>query len=125
MLLTNHRQHKTQDKMEDYEWAKGMNCAVTVCDADGIIVYMNDKARETYKKHGDLIGKNLYDCHSERSRGIIRRILATGGSNAYTIEKQGVHKVIYQTAWKKDGRVAGIVEISMVTPAELPHYVRG
>lgn len=111
--------------MEDYEWAKGMNCAVTVCDADGIIVYMNDKARETYKKHGDLIGKNLYDCHSERSRGIIRRILATGGSNAYTIEKQGVHKVIYQTAWKKDGRVAGIVEISMVTPADLPHYVRG
>lgn len=125
MLLTNHRQHKTQDKMEDYEWAKGMNCPVTVCDAEGVIVYMNDKARETYKKHGDLIGKNLYDCHSERSRGIIRRILATGGSNAYTIEKQGVHKVIYQTAWKKDGRVAGIVEISMVTPAELPHYVRG
>ena len=125
MLMTNHRQHKTQDKMEDYEWAKGMNCAVAVCDADGIIVYMNDKARETYKKHGDLIGKNLYDCHSERSRAIIRRILATGGSNAYTIEKQGVHKVIYQTAWKKDGRVAGIVEISMVTPAGLPHYVRG
>lgn len=45
--------------MEDYEWAKGMNCAVTVCDADGIIVYMNDKSRETYKKHGDLIGKSL------------------------------------------------------------------
>lgn len=102
-----------------------MNCAVTVCDAEGVIVYMNDKARETYKKHGDLIGKNLYDCHSERSRGIIRHILATGGSNAYTIEKQGVHKVIYQTAWKKDGRVAGIVEISMVTAVDLPHYVRG
>ena len=111
--------------MEDYEWAKGMNCAVTVCDAEGVIVYMNDKARETYKKHGDLIGKNLYDCHSERSRGIIRHILATGGSNAYTIEKQGVQRVIYQTAWKKDGRVAGIVEISMVTAADLPHYVRG
>lgn len=77
------------------------------------------------QKHGNLIGKNLYECHSEKSKEIIRHLLATGGSNAYTIEKQGVHKVIYQTAWKKDGKVAGIVEISMITPADMPHYVRG
>lgn len=111
--------------MENYEWAKEMNCAVTVCDAEGIIIYQNDKAVETYKKHGNLIGKNLYECHSERSKEIIRHLLATGGSNAYTIEKLGVHKVIYQTAWKKDSKVAGIVEISMITPADMPHYVRG
>ena len=111
--------------MENYEWAKEMNCAVTVCDAEGIIIYQNDKAVETYKKHGNLIGKSLYECQSERSKEIIRHLLATGGSNAYTIEKQGVHKVIYQTAWKKDGKVAGIVEISMITPAAMPHYVRG
>ena len=55
----------------------------------------------------------------------VSSLLATGGSNAYTIEKQGVHKVIYQTAWKKDSKVAGIVEISMITPADMPHYVRG
>ena len=72
--------------MENYEWAKEMNCAVTVCDAEGIIIYQNDKAVETYKKHGNLIGKNLYECHSERSKEIIRHLLATGGSNAYTIE---------------------------------------
>ena len=111
--------------MENYEWAKEINCAVTVCDAEGIIIYQNDKAVETYKKHGNLIGKNIYECHSERSKEIIRHLLATGGSNAYTIEKQGVHKVIYQTAWKKDSKVAGIVEISMITPADMPHYVRG
>lgn len=116
---------KTNITMENYEWAKEMNCAVTVCDAEGVIIYMNDKSRETYKKEGDLIGKNLFACHSERSREIIRHLLETGGSNSYTIEKQGVHKVIYQTAWKKDGKVAGIVEISMVTPADMPHYVRG
>mgnify|MGYP002677349887 CR=1 FL=1 len=116
---------KTNITMENYEWAKEMNCAVTVCDAEGVIIYMNDKSRETYKKEGDLIGKNLFACHSERSREIIRHLLETGGSNSYTIEKQGLHKVIYQTAWKKDGKVAGIVEISMVTPADMPHYVRG
>ena len=27
-----------------YEWANEMNCAVTVCDTEGIILYMNEKA---------------------------------------------------------------------------------
>ena len=80
-----------------YPWADGMNCAVTVCDTGGTILYMNDKARTTFARHGDMIGKNLFDCHSERSRGIIRRLLADGGTNAYTIEKNGVRKMIYQT----------------------------
>ena len=106
-------------------WAKEMNCAVTVCDAEGVILYMNDKAKATFAKHGDLVGKNLMGCHNDKSKEIIRHLLETGGSNAYTIEKEGLHKVIYQTAWKQDGKVAGLVEISMVVPADMPHYVRG
>ena len=47
-----------------------MNCAVTVCDADGVILYMNDKAKETFASHGDLVGKNLMGCHSDRSKEI-------------------------------------------------------
>ena len=27
------------------DWAKEMNCAVTVCDKEGVIIYMNDKAK--------------------------------------------------------------------------------
>ena len=53
------------------EWAKEMNCAITVCDKEGVILYMNDKAKETFSKHGNLIGKSLIPCHNERSRGII------------------------------------------------------
>ena len=112
--------------MKDIEWAEGMNCAVTAADKDGVIRYMNRKARETYKKHGNLIGKSLYDCHGERAAAIIRRLLAEGGTNSYTIEKNGQRKMIYQTAvTTADGRVEGIVEISMVVPEEMPHYVRG
>ena len=37
-----------------YEWANEMNCAVTVCDTKGIILYMNEKACRTFAKHGDL-----------------------------------------------------------------------
>ena len=106
------------------DWAKEMNCAVTVCDTEGVILYMNDKAKATFAKPGDLIGKNLMGCHSDRSKEIIRHLLETGGSNAYTIAKEGLRKMIYQTAWRIDGTVAGLVEISMVIPTDMPHYVR-
>lgn len=107
------------------DWAWAMNCAVTVCDAGCNIVYMNKRSRETFASHGDLIGKNLLDCHSPRSVEIIRRLLATGGQNCYTIEKGGVRKMIFQTAWRlDDGTVGGLVELSMVIPADMPHYVR-
>ena len=51
-------------------------------------------------------------------------MLETGGTNSYTIEKNGIRKMIYQTAWKKDEVVGGMVEISMEIPAEMPHYIR-
>lgn len=105
-------------------WAEGMNCAVTVCDAEGVILYMNERARATFARHGDLIGRNLFDCHSQESADKIRHMLATGVSNAYTISKSGQRKMIYQTPWRHEGRVAGLVEISMVIPEELPHFVR-
>ena len=110
--------------METFPWADEVDCAVTVCDTEGVLLYMNEKARATFAKHGDLIGRNLFDCHSERSREMIRRMLATGGTNAYTIEKQGVRKMIYQTAWKEHGEIRGLVEISMEIPCEMPHYIR-
>lgn len=107
------------------DWAKEMNCAVTVCDADCNIIYMNSKSRATFAKRGDLIGKNLMDCHNERSQQIIRHLLDTGGYNCYTIQKGGLRKMIYQTAWRDEqGDVAGLVEISMVIPEDMPHYIR-
>lgn len=106
------------------DWAKEMNCAVTVCDKNCSIIYMNDKAKDTFAKHGDLIGANLRNCHSPRSIEIIDKLLETGGSNVYTIDKGGVKKMIYQTAWKVDGKVAGLVELSMIIPEEMPHYIR-
>ena len=110
--------------MNMYEWADEMNCAVTVCDTQGIILYMNEKACRTFAGHGNLIGRNLFDCHSPKSQEKIRELLETGGVNAYTKEKQGVRKMIYQTAWKREGVVCGLVEISMEIPGEMPHYIR-
>lgn len=107
---------------EEFNWAEQMNCAVTVCDADGVIIYMNERSRVTFGP--SLVGSNLFPCHSHASQEKIRHMLATGESNAYTIEKNGVRKMIYQTPWRRHGEVAGMVEISMVIPEEMPHYVR-
>lgn len=108
----------------EIEWAEQMNCAITVCDAQGVILYMNEKSRATFAKHGDLIGKNLFDCHKASSREKILEMLSTGKSNSYTISKEGQKKMIYQTPWRKNGQIAGMVEISMVIPEDMPHFVR-
>lgn len=110
--------------IKDFQWAEEINAAVTVCDKDGIILFMNKKSRHTFSRHGDLIGKNLFECHSEKSKDKIRHMLATGESNSYTISKEGQRKMIYQTPWRRDGKIAGMVEISMVIPEEMPHYLR-
>lgn len=107
-----------------FDWAESIGCAVTVCDLEGIILYQNERARKTYESHGDLIGKNVFDCHPAHAAEKIRHMLATDTTNAYTIEKNGVHKLIFQSPWHRDGKVAGMVEISIPTPAEMPHYVR-
>ena len=109
------------------DWAFRMNCAVTVADADCRIIYMNERSRQTFAARGGaaLIGHNLMEYHNERSKDIIRRLLDEGGTNAYTIEKEGLRKMIFQSAWfDADGHVGGLVELSMVIPAEMPHYVR-
>lgn len=107
-----------------YEWAKEINCAVTVCDTKGDILYMNDKACHTFEKYGDLIGKNLFDCHNPKSNEKIKDMLTNGGSNCYTIEKNGIKKMIYQTVWKEGDIIKGLVELSMELPSEMPHYIR-
>lgn len=109
----------------DYKWALGLDCGVTVCDGQGVIIYINEKAAATFASFGDkLVGRSLFEFHGDRSTELIRKMLSEGSSNSYTIEKSGIHKLIVQMPWFDNDRVAGLVELSMVTPSELPHYIR-
>jgi len=101
--------------------------AVTVCDRDGIILAMNDRAKKTFENDGgvELIGTNVLDCHPEPSRSKLAYLLETGESNKYTIEKNGVKKIIIQTPWYESGEFAGLIEISVEIPKEMPHFLRG
>lgn len=108
-------------------WIDQLDGNVIVCDAQGIVIYMNELAIRAYAADGGaaLIGTNLMDCHNARSREKIREILETRQKNVYTIEKQGKKKIIYQTPWIDNGELKGIVEFSLEIPAEMAHFVRG
>ncbi|HPS74299.1 MAG TPA: PAS domain-containing protein [Bacteroidales bacterium] len=101
--------------------------AVIVTDADGTLIYLNEKALRQYEKEGgkDLIGRKLAGCHSERSNQIIQEMIRTGKNNVYTIEKKGKKKLIFQSPWMVDGEFRGLIELSLEIPFDMPHYVRG
>jgi PAS domain S-box-containing protein len=105
---------------------EGFGGAVTVCDREGIILYMNDKAAVTFAKYGgrQLIGRNLLDCHPEPARTKLRAMMNEQRTNVYTIEKNGVKKLIHQSPWYRDGEYQGFVELSLEIPLDLPHFER-
>jgi PAS domain-containing protein len=113
--------------MSEQAWVRGFPGAVTVCDAAGVILEMNDRAAEAFAADGgrELIGRNVLDCHPEPSRGKLAALLETRRTNVYTIEKAGVKKLIFQAPWYREGAYAGIVELSLEIPFEVPHFVRG
>ncbi|HAH05941.1 MAG TPA: diguanylate cyclase [Elusimicrobia bacterium] len=107
-------------------WLSEFPVAVTVCDRRGRVLEMNRKACETFERYGGrrLVGKSLLSCHSPRARRKLRGLLRTGRVNVYTIEKKGARKLIYQGPWFAKGRLAGLVELSLVLPKKVPHFVR-
>ncbi len=109
-----------------FEWVNEFPAAITVCDARGIIVEMNERAAQNYARDGGraLIGKSVLDCHPEPARTKLQHLLETQQKNVYTIEKNGVKKLIYQSPWYREGKFAGLVELSLEIPFEMPHFVR-
>jgi transcriptional regulator with PAS, ATPase and Fis domain len=113
--------------MKQINWADGFPGAITVCDAKGIILYMNHKAGMVFKKYGglEIVGQSVFCCHPEPAREKLRRMLKNRKPNVYTIEKKGIKKIISQTPWYFKGRYQGFVELSLEIPFKMPHFVRG
>jgi hypothetical protein len=118
-----------------FDWAENVSFAVTICDSKGYIIYMNRRSRDTFAKSGSIIGKNLKECHPASAWEKIVNLLNTGESNTYTIEKNGVKKIIHQSPWYDYGKESegskpngnkpdGLVEISIILPDGMPNYIR-
>ena len=112
--------------MTDRSWVEGLPVAITVTDADGMIVEMNARSRESYAEEGGgaLVGTSVFDCHPEPALTKTRELYARKSPNHYTIRKQGQRKIIHQIPWTVKGEFAGYVEISIPIPDELPHFDR-
>ncbi|MFH1119728.1 MAG: PAS domain-containing protein [Bacteroidota bacterium] len=107
-------------------WPQELPIAITVTDRDGKIVEMNNKSAEVFAKYGGqkLIGQQLNNCHNPQSQATIARLTNDNATNVYTIEKNGQKKLIYQCPWYNNGEFGGLVELSMVIPEEMPHFIR-
>ena len=109
--------------MAEHQWAKEFPGTIEVCDLNGILLEMNDRA-EARDGGRELIGTNILDCHPEPARTKLQQMLKSGQPNIYTIEKKGKKQLIYQAPWYTDGDLAGFVELGLDLPETIPHFVR-
>jgi len=112
--------------MHDHGWIEEFPAAITVCDAEGIILAMNARAIATNADDGGaaLVGRNVLDCHPEPARSLLSSMLASGQKNVYTVRKNGIRKLVYQSPWYHHGAYAGFVELSLPIPETMPHFDR-
>jgi transcriptional regulator with PAS, ATPase and Fis domain len=112
--------------MQNFNWYNELDAAITVCDIDGIILEMNEKASVNFEKWGgkSLIGKSLYDCHKEVSNEKIKKILDTQKPNIYTTEKNEIKRIVIQKPWFENKTLKGIAELVFEIPFEMPHFDR-
>jgi len=108
------------------DWTKEFPASILMCDNNGTITEMNEKAAATFADDGGygLIGKNLFECHTVKSNEIIKKIMNEKKPNVYTIEKNGIKKLIYQAPWYENGEMKGLVELSLEIPFDMPHFIR-
>lgn len=112
--------------MSEPFWTEDFCGAITVCDAEGIILQMNEKAAASFAGEGgkNLIGSNVLDCHPEPARSNLKALLAEKRANVYTIQKKGVRKLVYQAPWYRGSEFGGLVEMVLELPEEMPHFNR-
>ena len=92
--------------------------AVVICDLEHKIIYMNPVAIERYSKWGgkELMGKSLLNCHNEKSREMIIKVIdwfkASKDNNiVYTFFNAKENKDVYMVALRNDdGNLIGYYE---------------
>ncbi len=91
---------------------------VVICDLNHVIVYMNPVAEKNYEKWGgaDLVGKRLMDCHNEKSREAIEKVVewfkeSVENNIIYTFYNEKQNKDVYMVALRDDtGELIGYYE---------------
>lgn len=108
---------------QTFDYLENVAFAATVCDKSGIVLYQNAVARQ---RDGEVIGKNLYNCHGKKTGEKIRHMMETGESNTYEIIHHGKHFFIHHTPWYEvpNGEVSGLMEFEIEIPENYPTFNR-
>ena len=112
--------------MKNTKWFEVFPGAITVTDQDGIILEMNEGSAEMFKDDGGyaLIGHNAITCHKEPTQTKVRKIYESQKPNIYMITKNGKKQLVYQATYFIEGKFAGVVELGLDLPDEIPHFNR-
>ena len=108
--------------MELYPYLKSMAeedlCAIVMCNLKHEIISMNPAAKERYVKWGGeaLIGKNLLDCHNQKSARMIQKVVnwfseSHDHNRIYTFYNEKENKDVYMVALREEnGELIGYYE---------------
>jgi hypothetical protein len=112
--------------MAGNRWYETFPAAIMVTDKNGVIINMNEQSVVNYKKNGglELIGTSAITCHKGPSLKKIEDLFKSQKANTYFITKNKKKKLVYQAPYFEDGVFAGMVELSVPLPDDIPHYDR-
>jgi DUF438 domain-containing protein len=92
-----------------------LNCwnkPLVFVDTDHVIRYMNRPAKRHYAKWGDVIGRSIFECHSERSCEIIKSAFGEirEGKREILISDSTKHRVYMRGVRDEEGKLVGYCE---------------
>lgn len=95
------------------EFLKEADIIVSVCDKDGIITYLNDKARYYFQEPDmpELLGSDIMDCHPEPSKSRFKEMMTTHETQSIIKGEGDKKRVIHQTPFYNKGVFEGYIEI--------------
>lgn len=107
-------------------WINESPDAIVVCDKEGKLIVMNEKAAKIFEPNGGktLLGKSMFNCHPESIQPKVKALLANPRTITYTDEVNGAKQLIHMNPWYKDGAYGGMVEMILDVPLEIPNNVK-
>lgn len=112
--------------MDSPDWVTEFPAAVTVCDTDGIILHMNDRAADLFSKAGGfgLIGRNVLDCHPAKVHSSVKHHLESRETYILSVRENDRPRIVYGAPWYIDGEYRGFVELSFDIVSKIQVSIR-
>lgn len=89
---------------------------IVICAVDHTVLYVNPAAEERYSHAGNLVGRNLLECHAPRSQEIIEKTIkwfseCTENNIVFESRNETENKDVYMVALRDaGGRLIGYYE---------------